>query len=63
MYSTRWVPQKETFEEFPPLQKKLILSKVEAPSLELKPLPKDLKDGFLGPDKIFPVISVHLEEN
>lgn len=44
-------------------QKKLILPRAEAPSLELKSLPKDLKYVFLGLKETFLVaIFEHLEE-
>ncbi|XP_027166603.1 uncharacterized protein LOC113766630 [Coffea eugenioides] len=45
----------------PETQTKLLPSVVQAPELELKPLPKHLKYAFLGDREILPVIiSVHL---
>lgn len=38
--------KKEVFEQLPPLTKKLIPFNIEAPILEYKPLPKDLKMCF-----------------
>lgn len=44
--------------------KKLNPSRVEAPSLELRPLLEDLNHAFLGPKEIFLAVNiVHLDEN
>lgn len=48
----------------PPKQKKLVPSKVEAPSLKIKHLQEDLMHAFLGPKETFPVvISTDLQGN
>lgn len=46
MYIAGWIRMKEFFKELPPQTKKLISSRLEVPSLELKPLSKDLKYAF-----------------
>ncbi|XP_057982368.1 uncharacterized protein LOC131167588 [Malania oleifera] len=53
-YGTRaWQPK---FEELPEKGEKQIPSNVEAPKVELKPLPKGLKHAFLGLGDTFPII-------
>lgn len=53
-----------SFKELPLQTKKLVSSKVESLSLELKSLPENLKYVFLGPNKIFSVVILsHLKEN
>lgn len=64
LYIAGSIPRNLFFKELPPMVKKLIPSKIEAPSHEFKPLPKDLKYVFLEPKETFPVvISMYLEEN
>jgi hypothetical protein len=48
-----WRPK---FEELPPRNIMPVLSSVEAPKLELKPLPVELKYAFLGQEETFPVV-------
>ncbi|XP_040987733.1 uncharacterized protein LOC121235452 [Juglans microcarpa x Juglans regia] len=50
---TKWRPK---IEQLPPLTVSLKPSANEIPTLELKPLPNDLKYAFLGPDSTFPVV-------
>lgn len=50
-----WIP-KEIFAEPPPLEKKLVRSCLLNPKLDIKPLPKLLKDASLGYERIFPVV-------
>ncbi|XP_041009309.1 uncharacterized protein LOC121253349, partial [Juglans microcarpa x Juglans regia] len=50
---TKWRPK---IEQLPPLTVSLKPSANEIPTLELKPLPSDLKYAFLGPDSTFPVV-------
>ncbi|XP_038978648.1 uncharacterized protein LOC120108978 [Phoenix dactylifera] len=53
-YGTRtWQPR---FEELPLMREQPKPSTIEAPKVELKPLPKGLKHAFLGPGDTFPVI-------
>uniref|UniRef100_A0A2N9HRB2 Reverse transcriptase domain-containing protein n=1 Tax=Fagus sylvatica TaxID=28930 RepID=A0A2N9HRB2_FAGSY len=57
--TNRWKP---CFEELPTLSK-LLPSSVQAPKLDLKPLPSDLKYAYLGQDENFHVvISAQLNE-
>uniref|UniRef100_A0A2N9I9L5 Reverse transcriptase/retrotransposon-derived protein RNase H-like domain-containing protein n=1 Tax=Fagus sylvatica TaxID=28930 RepID=A0A2N9I9L5_FAGSY len=48
-----WRPK---FEELPPRNIMPVPSSVEAPKLELKPLPVELKYAFLGQEETFPVV-------
>ncbi|XP_058222919.1 uncharacterized protein LOC131332640 [Rhododendron vialii] len=48
-----WFPK---FEELPPLERKIVSSSVEPPTLELKALPDTLKYAFLGESNTFPVV-------
>jgi hypothetical protein len=48
-----WRPK---FEELPPRNIMPVPSSVEAPKLELKPLPIELKYAFLGQEETFPVV-------
>ncbi|XP_058189279.1 uncharacterized protein LOC131306867 [Rhododendron vialii] len=50
---TPWVPK---FEELPPLEKRTVLSSVEPPVLELKPLPDTLKYAYLGEGQTYLVV-------
>ena len=50
--TNRWKP---CFEELP-IPSKPIPSSVQAPKLDLKPLPSDLKYAYLGQDENFPVV-------
>ncbi|KAF5451940.1 hypothetical protein F2P56_026994 [Juglans regia] len=61
-YGTQaWQPK---LEELPEKDEKQIPSTVEAPKIELKPLPKGLKHAFPGPGDTFPVIiSYELSES
>ena len=48
-----WTPR---FEELPPIEERILLSKEKPPELELKPLPSHLKYSFLGSEETFIVI-------
>lgn len=48
-----WRPK---FEELPPRELKLLLSREKVTKLELKPLLVELKYAFLGPDETFLMI-------
>ena len=48
-----WAPK---FEEFPPIEDRVLPSEEKPPKLELKPLPSHLKYAFLGVEETFPVI-------
>lgn len=48
-----WMPKKKVYEELSPQTKKLIPSNIEAPILELKSLPEDLKYSFFWPTFFF----------
>lgn len=52
-FETKWRPK---FEELTPLIVSLKPSADEIPTLELKPLPSNLKYAFLGLDSTFPVV-------
>ncbi|XP_038982173.1 uncharacterized protein LOC120110664 [Phoenix dactylifera] len=57
----RW---KSRFEELPTRNNSPLPSSVQAPKLELKPLPSELKYAYLGQEETFPVIiSSQLEQN
>ncbi len=51
-----WRPKEGEFERLSPREVKIVPSHEQAPKLELKPLPKELKYAFLGPEDTFPVI-------
>ncbi|XP_040988919.1 uncharacterized protein LOC121236533 [Juglans microcarpa x Juglans regia] len=52
-FESKWRPK---IEQLSPLIASLKPSANEIPTLELKPLPSDLKYAFLGPDSTFPVV-------
>ncbi|XP_038981148.1 uncharacterized protein LOC120110398 [Phoenix dactylifera] len=62
-----WRPKVGEFERLSPREVKIVPSHEQAPKLELKPLPKELKYAFLGPEDAFPVIISsgldHTQEN
>ena len=53
METNGWTPR---FEEFPPIEERVLPSKEKPPELELKPLPSHLKYSFLGSEETFPMI-------
>ena len=53
MEANGWAPR---FENFPPIEDKVLPSEEKLPTLELKPLPSHLKYAFLGVEETFPVI-------
>ena len=61
METNGWTPR---FEEFPPIEERVLPSEEKPPKLELKPLSSHLKYSFLGSKKTFPMIisSLNLDQ-
>ena len=53
MEANGWAPR---FENFPPIEDRVLPSVEKPPKLQLKPLPSHLKYAFLGVEDTFPVI-------
>ena len=53
MDTTQWHSR---FKKLPRSSNTILPSKIQAPKLELKPLPAELKYAYLGHEKTFPII-------